>query len=649
PRGAAFDSATEEVYVANERSANVSVINGSSVVASISLPPNSDPNSAAFDSSNGNVYLTDQCSGGSECVSVIHGTAITTSIPLEGASVATFDSANQRVYVAGTNATGGHVYVISGASVVASISLPNVAADSTAAGIAFDSINGYVYSAWGGYGLTSSEEVSVINGTSVIESIYPSFNGANLLGATFDPAAGLVDVTYDYVDYPSGYVWVINGSNFYPTISSFTANPDVVEIDSSSASTTMFEVNSTRGEGPSNFTYADLPPGCVTSNTSNLMCTPNRPGAYAVHVLVTDSAGYSAEAATMLTVDGPITASATATPNRTDAGVLMSFASNPSGGIGPDTFAWLFGDGGSSDAQNPFHAYGTSGSYSAQVWVNDSAGVSTKSTVLVSIDTALQVALSVSNATPVLGQSIAIDVNATGGVAPYTYAYVGLPPGCVSVNGSTIGCFPTQAGYYNLSATVTDQNGVSTNSSTPLEIVFEFTVAVPARTTVNHAFSLSVHVYGSDETLTYNYVGLPPGCASVDAPQVVCTPTRVGSYNISISVQDLAGHHATHQVRVEVVSGGSQSIWSFLESPLLLGGLIAALVAIVLVAVVLNSGRRSSTSPRSDLYSAYRVSPRTASPSGPDSPSPTQRGRPVIPPGSPSSEAAEEDSLSDLV
>ena len=105
---------------------------------------------------------------------------------------------------------------------------------------------------------------------------------------------------------------------------------------------------------------------------------------------------------------------------------------------------------GSSDAQNPFHVYGTPGSYSAQVWVNDSAGVSTKSTVLVSIDTALQVALSVSNATPVLGQSIAIDVNATGGVAPYTYAYVGLPPGCVSVNGSTIGCFPTQAGYYNL-------------------------------------------------------------------------------------------------------------------------------------------------------------------------------------------------------
>ena len=63
PFGAAFDSANGYIYVTNQYSGNVSVINGSTnkVIASIGV--GSNPYGAAFDSANGYVYVTNFFSG----------------------------------------------------------------------------------------------------------------------------------------------------------------------------------------------------------------------------------------------------------------------------------------------------------------------------------------------------------------------------------------------------------------------------------------------------------------------------------------------------------------------------------------------------------------------------------------------------------
>jgi YVTN family beta-propeller protein len=557
PYGVVFDSANGYVYVTNYDTSNASVISGTSVVASI--PAGSNPVGGVSDSANGYVYIANY---GSNNVSVINGTTVVASTPVGGYPIAAaFDSNSREVYVA--NYGSNNVSVIEGTSVVGSIP---VGAEPD--GAAFDSVDGFVYIV--NYG---SNNVSIINGTSVVATVSV---GAGLpLGAAFDSLNGYVYVTgITSSTNPWGYLWVINGTSvvtsiqvgmepegvafdstngyvyvvnslsnnvsvlngsvYYPSISSFSATPSTVEVGSTTIPTTTLRVHALSGEGVLTYSYTGLPTGCFTSNTSSLDCTPTLAGYYAISVYANNSLGFGATAFTYLTVNAALIVAPKANPNPADAGSAVDFTSNPAGGSGVNSYAWEFGDGTSSTVQNPSHSYPAPGVYSPHVWVNDSNGSSVVEALSILVDPELGVVLSVSSSTPSLGQSISIRAEAVGGAAPYSYAYIGLPPGCVSVNSSTIGCIPTQAGPFNLSVVVTDQNGVSTNSSTLLQI---------------HA-----------------------------AP------------------------------------GGPKSIWSFLESPYFLGGLIAAILVVVLLAVVLYAVGKTRPGSGSNFRAGPRSAPGKSSP-----------------------------------
>lgn len=628
PSSATVDPDNGYVYVANWNSDNVSVIDGTTIVASI--PIGEMPFGAVFAADTGYVYFANE---GSDNVSVVDGLSVIGSIPVGSEPLGgVFDSNNGDAYF--YNWLSTNVSVIHGTSFVRSITV-GAGPD----GAAFDSDNGYVYVDNGG---PSADNVTVLNGTSIIESIPV---GKNPSGAVFDSANGNIYVC----NYGSANVSVINGSSFYPSISSFSVTPSIVEIGSATIPTATLTVTARKGGGPSTYTYAGLPVGCITRNASTLNCTPSVSGTYAVRVYVNDSVGDSATATSTLLVVAALTTSPTAVLNPTDAGISVSFDSNSSGGISPKTYAWQFGDGGSSTAQNPSHSYAFPGNFTARVWVNDSGGGSANHTLLISVDPTLKVVLSVSNATPVLGQSIAINASASGGAAPYSYAYAGFPPGCVTVSSPTIGCLPTQAGFYNLSVVVTDRNGVSTNATIPIEVVFDFTVAVPSVDTVGHAFTLSVKPEGGYGALTFGYTGLPPGCSSADSPQLTCTPTRVGDYTISISVHDEYGNRASSQVKVEVIAAGALSAWSFFESPIVLGGIVGAALVVILAAAVLYSRNRGLGGSASNLYAAYQLPKTTESDAGPfetDSSRPESRMSASNESGS---SVSEEDPLSDLI
>jgi hypothetical protein len=67
-----------------------------------------------------------------------------------------------------------------------------------------------------------------------------------------------------------------------------------------------------------------------------------------------------------------------------------------------------------------------------------------------------------------LGNATELSVQVSGGASPLSYQYSGLPPGCVSTNGSTLYCRPTSTGAYNVTATVTDAYGRSIQQSLEL-------------------------------------------------------------------------------------------------------------------------------------------------------------------------------------
>jgi YVTN family beta-propeller protein len=211
PLGIAYDSANGYIYVANNGSNTVSVIDGNpsdtstynTVIASPGV--GRAPYDIAFDSDNGYLYVTT-----ANGVYVINGAnnqvvGAPITVAYHPYDVA-FDSANREIYVSceGLSSSGGAgiVSVISDSTnqVITAIQVGSYPSE-----IAFDSANGYIYVADGG------GTVSVINGaTNALATGFtnPINLETNVDGVAFDSANDEIYVT----DYFLGAVSVINGT-----------------------------------------------------------------------------------------------------------------------------------------------------------------------------------------------------------------------------------------------------------------------------------------------------------------------------------------------------------------------------------------------------------------------------------------------------
>lgn len=389
-------------------------------------------------------------------------------------------------------------------------------------------------------------------------------------------------------------------------------------VDVGKAVTFFTSVNG--GLGPLSYNYTNLPSGCATVNATNLSCSPTSPAVkpYSVTLTVTDSVGNNASATTLLTVNGPPEVKISATPNPADAQMNVAFSATASNGTGPFAYAWLI-NGTSTAGENTSYAFTSAGDYNVTVYANDSFGLSASATTLVVVYPMLNTTFVVSNSTPLLGQTIALVVNASGGASPYSYSYVGLPPGCVSENKSALGCLPTQSGFYNVTATVSDVNHGVATANVSMQVIFDFNVVVPTNTSAGSPFTISVN---TNETFaggtaivpaagfgafTYNYTGLPTGCGSQDVSSITCTTNQVGTYHITVSVHDQVGDHNTHTVVVNVVPAkstpGTSGILGLSGDTgyLVIGGVVAFVAAAALL-VLLRSrrGKRDKTKPATE-------------------------------------------------
>ena len=72
-----------------------------------------------------------------------------------------------------------------------------------------------------------------------------------------------------------------------------------------------------------------------------------------------------------LLADAALSATATDTPTAGSSPLTVTFTSTPSGGTAPYTYAWTFGDGNTSTAQNPSHIYTIAGTHTPALTVTD--------------------------------------------------------------------------------------------------------------------------------------------------------------------------------------------------------------------------------------------------------------------------------------
>jgi PKD repeat protein len=120
--------------------------------------------------------------------------------------------------------------------------------------------------------------------------------------------------------------------------------------------------------------------------TQNVTHPYLHPGNYSVTVRATDSLGSSANASVVVTVRPDPTVTLSAGQNDSVLpGENETFGSTPSGGTGPYSFLWIFGDGNSSSGQNASHAFAVAGQYHVELVVTDSFGVTATAWVTITV------------------------------------------------------------------------------------------------------------------------------------------------------------------------------------------------------------------------------------------------------------------------
>jgi YVTN family beta-propeller protein len=203
----AYDATNGYVYVANQGSSNVSVINGTSLLTTVAV--GDYPVAVAYDSGNGYIYVVNQFSAN---VTVLQGSSVIGWVGVGGSpNTAIYDPGNGDVYVA--NGQNDNVTVINGLGVVG-----NVATGVTPDAFAYDSTNGYVYVGASGNGATIGNTVTVVQDATSIANVTVG-NGPDALA--FDSANGYVYVANGGTTgtpSPSNNLSVINGVSVVATL-----------------------------------------------------------------------------------------------------------------------------------------------------------------------------------------------------------------------------------------------------------------------------------------------------------------------------------------------------------------------------------------------------------------------------------------------
>src|SRR5271157_1185258 len=383
-----------------------------------------------------------------------------------------------------------------------------------------------------------------------------------------------------------------------PAITALTATP-AGSIDLRQLVT--FSTNVSGGSGGYTFAWSGLPAGCSSPSVATFSCSPSAVGVSTVHVAVVDSQGGAATSGPLFfTVHtDPSVGSLAASPPTVDLGQTFHFALNgtPTGGAGSYRYVWSGLPTGCTTNDSPTLACtpSASGSGTVDLTVYDADNGSNYTSTPFAVFGDLSLAgLSLSPNSADVGQSVTFFANGvTGGTGTYVYRWSGLPAGCLASDTPSIVCVPTTVGSSQVSLNVTDSNGLSVEGGATFTVYAAPTVGVPTSTPgsvhVGQSVTFSVSTSGGSGGDTYAWSGLPPGCASVDAPTVTCQPSGQGTFQVTVNVTDSIG--------VRVQSGGLAftvvpTPATFLGLPALEGyAVVGLIVALAIVGIVVGASR----------------------------------------------------------
>jgi len=434
PTAIAYDTADADMYITSAYGGNVTVINGPTYfkLAPIVIHAYDDLTDVLYDPHSQEVYVTDQ-SGNN--VTVIDGGGIVTSFGVASYPISmAFDSENDTIFVANEHSLNVSVINDSRNAVATSFGVTEPGL------LLYDPANNLLYNE-----LNVGDDLATVNASS------------------YQPVGGLIYLGEGAAATPTGMAYDPVNHEIY--VSDQYSN--TVSIISTAPSYPVY-VNET-GLAPETEWFAQLNTTSLHSTTPSIAFTePN--GTYGL--AIGSIAGYVANVTSEeIHVSGGPTVievgfSSTAPPVFP---VTFEEIGLPQGELWNVTLNGTLN--GSSTASIGFSEIG--GSYPFTVGpVTGYSATPSSGTVVVSGSTsqtitftnttsgAFSVSLSVSPSSVAVGSTASIIATPTDGIAPIDYAYIGLPPGCGSVDAASFSCTPsgvgTGSGIFHISVSATD-------------------------------------------------------------------------------------------------------------------------------------------------------------------------------------------------
>jgi type II secretory pathway pseudopilin PulG len=342
---------------------------------------------------------------------------------------------------------------------------------------------------------------------------------------------------------------------------SLTAHPPTVDNPGSQvgevSAAASLQLTASGGAPPLIWSAISLPPGLSISSAGLISGTPTTAGSYSASVSVTDGYNLVGTAVFGWTINPVLTLTSPGnqTSNASAAITALQLATRAAGGIAPLTWSVSAGLWGLTGLPPGLAINATTGAITGTpilaglaqpltVTVTDSVGKTASVTFSWTITALPLTATAVAAQSAVDGTAIAaLQLAATGGILPYTWAATNLPPGLTVTAAGLVSGAPTDGTRYLAAATVTDSVG-ATAVVTIVWAVSTNNVRVTAPTANRASGRISQTVVldaagpgSSGGSYTWTATGLPPGITltSTGTGTLTGTPTTAGVYTVKLT------------------------------------------------------------------------------------------------------------------